>query len=391
MIDEQSECDIDYNLLLGCYKGLGEHMKHFYQKTLTTCLGMAILAGAGVSHAQTITPVFYQEHAEHEADAQSPSLDVPRGTVRQPTIEPQWHQDALIDTLNGHTAQQYGFDPRILPPTSTDEGTHDGQDTLSNPPVDTGDQQVLGAPSTNPFAAPVPAAFDRSILTSWGQQTASQAPSPYFNGVVRDTDRNLYNKIEQARMEGKPYLIWVNVPSYTLRVFDTQDGSHVLTSRVIVGASGTQTPIFSTDVVNIKFNPDWSPPPSLQRKGKRYTPPGPNNPLGQARFSTNNNMNIYLHDTNNHALFNGSRRALSAGCVRVEQWHSLSQILTGKDAEAIDQYTAGNRIQYVQVPHSLVWISYDRVDLNDNGVLVVHPDVYRRQHIHESMITTSVE
>ena len=220
-----------------------------------------------------------------------------------------------------------------------------------------------------------------ALSGAWADQALSQARGvgAWAETQVLNTSSELDSKIDQAAADGKPYLIWVNIPSYTLRVYDTSSRALLLTSKVIVGATGSQTPIFETNVVNLKYNPDWSPPASLQRKGKRYVPPGPNNPLGQVRFSTDNNRSIYLHDTNHHELFDRSMRALSAGCVRVSRWNELAQILSGEDQEAVTNHTVGNTIKFVKVPPSLVWISYQRLDLDESGQLVVFPDIYRKQ------------
>ena len=242
----------------------------------------------------------------------------------------------------------------------------------TNPPPEAGASSPIRVGTRSPWTA---------SNGFWGDEALQQARGlgPWAENTVLTTSGELNAKLSQAAAEGKPYLIWVNVPSYTLRVYDTSTQALLLTSRVIVGATGSQTPIFETNVVNLKYNPDWSPPASLQRKGKRYVPPGPNNPLGQVRFSTDNNKSIYLHDTNHHELFDRNMRALSAGCVRVSRWNELAQILSGEGAEAVAGHTAGNSIKYVKIPTSLVWISYQRVDLDDTGTLTVFPDVYRRQ------------
>lgn len=220
-------------------------------------------------------------------------------------------------------------------------------------------------------------------VTNWSEQALAQAPAMgdvVYNEVLK-TDADLQQRLNAALAEGKPYVIWVNVPSYTLRVYDTSTQQLLLTSRVIVGAPSSKTPIFETNVINLKYNPDWTPPASLVRKGKRYVPAGPNNPLGQVRFSTDNNMSIYLHDTNNHALFDRPMRALSAGCVRVSRWNELAQILSGDTSDGVTQQTEGNRTHFVKIPSSLVWISYQRVDLDQNNTLTVFPDVYGKQSL----------
>lgn len=233
-------------------------------------------------------------------------------------------------------------------------------------------QTLTPAPAWNSSYAPSGAWVDQAL----GQ---ARGVGEWAETQVLNTSGELDSKMAQAAADGKPYLIWVNIPSYTLRVYDTSSRALLMTSKVIVGATGSQTPIFETNVINLKYNPDWSPPASLQRKGKRYVPPGPNNPLGQVRFSTDNNRSIYLHDTNHHELFDRSMRALSAGCVRVSRWNELAQILSGEDQQAVTNHTAGNTIKFVKIPTSLVWMSYQRVDLDESGQLVVFPDIYRKQ------------
>lgn len=231
------------------------------------------------------------------------------------------------------------------------------------------------------------------MLTSWEREIVPQAVhyEPWVMAKIKDTSLALSTKLQEARNAGQPYLLWVNVPSFTLRMYDTQTEEMVAQSRVIVGASGTQTPIFSTNIVNLKFNPDWSPPPSLQRRGKRYTPPGDNNPLGQVRFSADNNMNIYLHDTNNHELFNQEVRALSAGCVRVENWHVISQYLGNLTPEEVDERTAGNKTNFLDIPDSKAWISYERIDMDENGQMKLYGDIYRKQPLPQNELPRAIQ
>ena len=230
-------------------------------------------------------------------------------------------------------------------------------------------------------------------LTNWEREVNPQISNQpaWVSSVVSATSARLKQKISEARAEGSHYLVWVNAASFTLRVIDTTTEEQLLVSRVIVGAPGTQTPLMTTRIQNIKFNPDWSPPPSLLRKGKRYTPPSDHNPLGQARFSTDNRMNIYLHDTNNHELFDNQIRALSAGCVRVQEWHSLAQILGGLSGEEIDQKTEGNRTNFYDVNDALVWISYDRIDLNFENAVVLFGDVYKKQPLPENNLPRDIQ
>lgn len=59
--------------------------------------------------------------------------------------------------------------------------------------------------------------------------------------------------------------------------------------------------------------------------------PGPTNSLGQYKFDLPNGDGIYLHDTPKKELFAQDQRALSHGCVRLEDAHRLAIWLLGKN------------------------------------------------------------
>lgn len=101
-------------------------------------------------------------------------------------------------------------------------------------------------------------------------------PRLYQN--LSDTGRSLgedlirwSNEIEEhartAREKGHARMVIVNIPSYTLKAIDLESGKTLLETRVIVGAPGSRTPIFTTNIIDLKYNPDWTPPPSLAARG----------------------------------------------------------------------------------------------------------------------------
>src|SRR5690606_12823463 len=51
------------------------------------------------------------------------------------------------------------------------------------------------------------------------------------------------------------------------------------------------------------------------------------NSLGQIKFDFPNKHMVYLHDTNNRAMFGVANRALSSGCVRVENPFGLAETI----------------------------------------------------------------
>lgn len=127
----------------------------------------------------------------------------------------------------------------------------------------------------------------------------------------------------------------VHIPSFELIALE--DGAPVLRSRVIVGRPATPTPELLSSMLSIRFNPAWMPTPSMMRyEGAHYVPSGPNNPLGQLLFELDNDQLIFLHDTNDRSLFGRSNRALSHGCVRIEQARPLAAWALGVSVPEVE-------------------------------------------------------
>lgn len=181
--------------------------------------------------------------------------------------------------------------------------------------------------------------------------------------------------LDQVRSSGATHLVIVNIPSFQLHLLDVQTGRQLLESRVIVGMNTRRTPRYLTNIINLKYNPDWNPPPSLVARGRVYVPPGIKNPLGLLRFSTDNSDNIYLHDTDEHELFERPNRARSSGCVRVQQWHALAELLSDQTPEEIDAHLASGKTSYQKIPRTPVMLNYSLVDQVE-GRVGVYPDVY---------------
>jgi murein L,D-transpeptidase YcbB/YkuD len=59
---------------------------------------------------------------------------------------------------------------------------------------------------------------------------------------------------------------------------------------------------------------------------------GDDNSLGLMKFNFRNKYDVYLHDTNARSLFSRNSRALSHGCVRVQEWNSLAKFLVKQDS-----------------------------------------------------------
>lgn len=167
---------------------------------------------------------------------------------------------------------------------------------------------------------------------------------------------------------GAKYL-FVNVPSYSLRLFEA--GTVKLEERVIAGKPATPTPVFSGALSTIVLKPMWFMPDSIKRekllaahdrggsvedegyvvkKGNRivrssdidwsqaelkqytfYQPAGDQNALGDVKFLFPNKYSVYLHDTPSRSLFAAEQRAFSHGCVRLRNPLALAQNLLDSD------------------------------------------------------------
>jgi L,D-transpeptidase YcbB len=215
----------------------------------------------------------------------------------------------------------------------------------------------------------------------------------------------------------------VNIPAYYLYVYE--EDTLALKSRVIVGAPKTKTPLLYSEISNFITYPQWTVPYSivfkemlpqikrdityLQRQNlmvvdkadsvidpvmidwsklnKNYFPyllrqrQGDDNSLGVIKFNFRNKYSVYLHDTNARWLFSKTERALSHGCVRVQEWQKLSRFLVRRDTLRFpsDTLTAWINRQEKHVvsgfPKLPLFIRYFTIDA-DKGQLKFYEDVY---------------
>jgi len=167
--------------------------------------------------------------------------------------------------------------------------------------------------------------------------------------------------------------IWVNLPGYYLQVWDHD--TLALESKVICGKPDTRTPLLQSAITDMITYPTWTVPSSIiakqylpklknnpnylsrlglklmNAKGEvvsggdvnwsKYTKgipfkvmqnSGDNNALGIFKFNFDNPYAVYLHDTNQRYLFKNSFRALSHGCVRVQEWDKLAYYIANNDS-----------------------------------------------------------
>jgi L,D-transpeptidase YcbB len=198
----------------------------------------------------------------------------------------------------------------------------------------------------------------------------------------------------------------------------------VLAMRVIVGDPMHTTPLFSDEMTTIVFSPNWNVPESIIRKemvprlvndpgylerqdiqvvgtsgevvdaravdwgdesavnGLHFRQePGPKNALGLVKFQFPNPFDVYLHDTPQDALFNKTRRALSHGCIRLENPVALAQYVMRDKPEwtperISDAMHAGQERAVPLKEHLPVHIAYFTAWVNPDGTLTYTDDPY---------------
>lgn len=125
---------------------------------------------------------------------------------------------------------------------------------------------------------------------------------------------------------------------------------------------------------------DWSSADA----GKKYSfkqRPGEDNALGKIKFLFNNKSSVYLHDTPSKGAFKQAMRAVSHGCVRVEQPFELAKALFG-EGEKLERIKAGMEgkraaAEDIALSNKVpVYLTYNTCWLDEKGKLQFRKDVY---------------
>lgn len=218
------------------------------------------------------------------------------------------------------------------------------------------------------------------------------------------------------------YYILVNIANYELQII--RNGVIERTHKIIAGKPVRKTPVFSSKVKYLVFNPTWTVPPTIlvndvipeTKKSYEYLSnkkikvfdakgnqlkidtinwsskrvlsynyvqdPGSHNALGAVKFMFPNTFNVYLHDTPSKELFSKTNRAFSSGCIRVQEPLKLAEYLLNDtvkwNAEKIKATVEANITQAVnlkEMPN--VHILYLTTFISDERV-AFRKDIYER-------------
>jgi murein L,D-transpeptidase YcbB/YkuD len=220
------------------------------------------------------------------------------------------------------------------------------------------------------------------------------------------------------------YLVLVNIAAFKAAII--RDGQTIWTMKVIVGGKDNETPELRSELKSVVFNPTWSVPRSIAteemlpdikqdpdffakggyelygREGNRVDPalvdwstfsknnfpfrlvqqPGPRNQLGQIKFMIPNRYSVCMHDTPSRPLFASTNRALSHGCIRIDDPLAFAELVLrdeGWTRDEIDaQIESGNTKSIALAKPPPVYVFYMTTEVDDLGKIYFYNDVYGR-------------
>ncbi len=219
--------------------------------------------------------------------------------------------------------------------------------------------------------------------------------------------------------------LYVNIAGMELSL--VEQGQVTFHNRVIVGRVDRKTPLLQSVIRRIDFNPTWVVPPKIARidmlnhlrqdpgyfrshnvrvydgwsadaheidpdsiNWSQYGPgnmpyvlrqdPGPENALGPLKFDFANDYEVYIHGTPVQSLFNLPSRALSSGCVRMEQPVELAAYLLRDNKSwprsRIDEVVRRATTISVAIDPLPVMLTYQTAWADADGTVEFRPDIY---------------
>jgi murein L,D-transpeptidase YcbB/YkuD len=232
----------------------------------------------------------------------------------------------------------------------------------------------------------------------------------------------LVTNLDRIKPMGTPTerYVMVNVPGAEIEVVES--GRVVSRHVAVAGKPERQTPLLSSRIHEINFNPNWTVPQSLildylvplmqkdpdyiRKNGYRiYTyqgqeiqpenvnwnsdeakhymfrqDPGEQNALGFVKINFHNPHSVYLHDTPAKNLFNSDSRFESAGCVRVHNVRELvAWILrdSGYNLAMVDQMVrSGERVDVKVENQPSIFTVYFTAWTTGDGIIHFRDDIY---------------
>ena len=210
----------------------------------------------------------------------------------------------------------------------------------------------------------------------------------------------------------------INIPDYSLNVVENQDTT--LVRNVVVGTSKRRTPVITSYLKTVVFNPTWTVPPTIlkedvvpamkrnrnylakknitiydssgnvvdpiawnENKPNRYRyvqSPGYSNSLGLMKILFPNHHSVYLHDTNHRNIFGRNNRSMSSGCVRVENPLELAKHILDEDGnwpqDRIDTIIASKKTMSFKITKKYALYQWYWTAWSKKNQLLFRADIY---------------
>jgi murein L,D-transpeptidase YcbB/YkuD len=266
------------------------------------------------------------------------------------------------------------------------------------------------------------------LVKSFQSEVGLKADGVIGNGTLRkmvghtpqDRVQKVIVAMEQARWLpddlGQRYVM-INQPAF--RVYYHDHGAEQFSMRAVVGAKAHQTFFFQDMIQTVEFNPYWGVPQSiivnemlpklrqdpsyLDRTGYEVAvngkvmpssavnwfgstqnisvrqPPSSDNALGDLKILFPNAHAIYMHDTPSKSFFQRDMRALSHGCVRLQEPRKMAAAILGISAQDVDaEIAAGKNVAEKVNAKIPVYVAYFTAWPNKDGAVEYFDDVYDR-------------
>ena len=213
--------------------------------------------------------------------------------------------------------------------------------------------------------------------------------------------------------------VFINQPAFTASY--VEGGEEKLKTRAVIGKVTNQTSFFYDEIEQVDFHPYWGVPESIivnemlprlrsdpgyldragyevtDSRGKRVASasidwavygakvpysvrqaPSEANALGELKILFPNKHAIYMHDTPQKSFFQRDMRALSHGCVRLQDPRGMAAAVLGTSVEAIaEKLKKGHATEKVtrKIP---VYVAYFTAWPDMAGKVEYFGDVYGR-------------
>lgn len=213
--------------------------------------------------------------------------------------------------------------------------------------------------------------------------------------------------------------VFINQPAFSASYID--GGEEKLKTRVVIGKTSNQTSFFYDEIEQVDYNPYWGVPQSIivnemlprlrsdpdyldrsgyevtDAKGRRIPSssidwsqyggkvpfsvrqaPSEANALGELKILFPNKHAIYMHDTPQKAFFQRDMRALSHGCVRLQDPRGMAAAVLGTSVDYVaEKLKQGHSSEKVtrKIP---VYVAYFTAWPDLSGKVEYFGDVYDR-------------